>query len=199
VVDVFTVGLLGGLRPWHGLSLLAEAFAHLHARWPSSRLLVVGDGSERRGFESALSAHGVRHVTELTGAVAPHDVPGLLASMDAAVAPYERQAEFYFSPLKVYEYMAAGLPVVASRVGQVAEVIRHRESGLLCPPGDAVSVAEALARLAADPALRARLGAKARRCVLADHTWSGVAERILRLAAESLRERRGTAAALGGV
>ena len=198
VADLFTVGFLGGLRPWHGLSLLAAAFAHLHARCPSSRLLVVGDGPERGGFESALTAHGVRQVTELTGAVAPHEVPGLLASMDAAAAPYASHPDFYFSPLKVYEYMAAGLPVVASRVGQVAEAIRHHENGLLCPPGDAASMGAALARLAADPALRRRLGTKARQSVMTDHTWSDVAERILHLAAESLWERRGrTAAAIG--
>ena len=188
--DAFTVGFLGGLRPWHGLTLLAEAFAEFHAGRPSSRLLVVGDGPERAGFESALTTHGVRAVTELTGAVTPDDVPGLLASMDAAVAPYAPQSRFYFSPLKVYEYMAAGLPVVASRVGQIAETIRHRETGLLCPPGDATCMAEALERLAADPALRARLGANARQHVLADHTWSGVAQRILLLANESLEERR---------
>jgi glycosyltransferase involved in cell wall biosynthesis len=197
--DAFTVGFLGGLRPWHGLALLAEAFARFHARRPSSRLLVVGDGPERDSLESTLSRHGVRHVTELTGAVAPDDVPGLLASMDAAMAPYAPQSQFYFSPLKVYEYMAAGLPVVASRVGQVAEIIGHRETGLLCPPGDPACMAEALERLAADPTLRTRLGTKARQRVLADHTWSGVAERILLLAAESLEERRARdVAALGG-
>jgi glycosyltransferase involved in cell wall biosynthesis len=187
---VFTVGFLGSLKPWHGLSILAEAFARLHRHFPASRLLVVGDGPERPAFEDELVRHGVRPRTELTGAVAPHEVPGLLASMDAAVAPYPPQPRFYFSPLKLYEYMAAGLPVVASRIGQVAEAIRHGEDGLLCTPGDADGIAEALGRLAAAPALRARLGAKARRRVLAERTWSAVAERILLLAAESLRERR---------
>jgi len=190
VPDVFTVGFLGGLRPWHGLYLLAAAFTRFHAEWPSSRLLVVGDGPERGGFESALSAHRVRHHAELTGSVAPHEVPGLLASMDVAVAPYAPRPQFYFSPLKIYEYMAAGLPIVASKVGQVAETLRHGESGLLCPAGDAGCMAEALGRLAADPALRVRLGTKAREQVLAGHTWRRVADRILLLAAESLRERR---------
>lgn len=200
VGDVFTVGFLGGLRPWHGLSLLADSFARFHARRPSSRLLVVGDGPECSDFEAALSARGVRGAAELTGAVEPHEVPGLLASMDVAVAPYAPLSQFYFSPLKVFEYMAAGLPVVASRVGQVAEVVRHGETGLLCPPGDAACVAEALGRLAADPALCARLGATARRRVRADHTWSAVADRILRLATQgprALRDR--TAAGVGSI
>ena len=195
--EVFTVGFVGSLRPWHGLSVLADAFARLHARWPASRLLVVGDGPERASFESALDRLGLRHAAELTGAVAAHRVPGLLASMDAAVAPYPPQADFYFSPLKVYEYMAAGLPVVASRIGQIADAIRDGESGLLCPPGDAENIAYALGRLAADAALRTRLGAEARRQVLAQRTWGAVAERILLLAIESLRERRDRDVAAG--
>jgi len=194
---VFTVGFLGSLKPWHGLSILADAFARLHDDVSASRLLVVGDGAERCAFEDELVRHGVRHRTELTGAVGPHEVPGLLASMDAAVAPYPPRTQFYFSPLKLYEYMAAGLPVVASRIGQVAEAICHGEDGLLCAPGDAEGIAQALGRLAAAPALRERLGARARQRVLAERTWSAVAERILLLAAECLSERRSIAVEAG--
>ena len=191
---VLTVGFLGSLKPWHGLAALAEAFALLHERRPASRLLVVGDGPERAAFESALARRGVREAAELTGAVSPDAVPGLLASMDIAVAPYPPQPGFYFSPLKVYEYMAAGLPVVASGIGQIEEAIRDGASGLLCPPGDPQAFAGALLRLADDPALRARLGQAARRSVLADHTWSAVAERIIGLAREAVNRRRHIAA-----
>jgi glycosyltransferase involved in cell wall biosynthesis len=113
-------------------------------------------------------------------------VPRLLARADAAAAPYPQLGRFYFSPLKVYEYMAAGLPVVASRVGQPVGVIRHRQNGLLCPPGDAAALAGALGELRADPGLRLRLGAAAREAVLREHTWAAVARRILRLAETAL-------------
>jgi glycosyltransferase involved in cell wall biosynthesis len=182
---VFTVGFLGSLKPWHGLALLAEAFARLRARRPASRLLVVGDGPGRAAFESALAERGAREAAELTGSVPPEAVPGLLASMDVAVAPYPPQAEFYFSPLKVYEYMAAGLPVVASRIGQIEEAIRDGVDGVLCPPGDGPALAAALLRLADEPALRARLGGAARQIVIAERTWSAVAERIVSLAGEA--------------
>jgi glycosyltransferase involved in cell wall biosynthesis len=178
----FTVGFVGSLKPWHGLPVLAEAFALLRRGGTGSRLLVVGDGGERRAVEADLAARGVAGDALFTGAVAPDEVPGLLASVDVAVAPYPPQPRFYFSPLKVYEYMAAGRPVVASRVGQVAELIEDGVTGLLCPPGDPAALAAALERLRGEPGLRARLGEAARAAVRRDHTWAAVARRILRLA-----------------
>jgi glycosyltransferase involved in cell wall biosynthesis len=102
--------------------------------------------------------------------------------MDVAAAPYPPLAHFYFSPLKVYEYMAAGLPVVASRIGQLAELVAEGVNGLLCQPGDPAALAAALGRLRAEPELRNRLGRAARATVLRKHTWDAVARRILRLA-----------------
>jgi glycosyltransferase involved in cell wall biosynthesis len=101
--------------------------------------------------------------------------------MDVAVAPYPPQPNFYFSPLKVYEYMAAGLPVVASRIGQLAELIHDGIDGLLCPPGDAMSLARALEQLQQAPQLRASLGLAARESVLHNYTWHAVAQRIFQL------------------
>jgi glycosyltransferase involved in cell wall biosynthesis len=178
----FTVGFVGTLKPWHGLTTLVEAFALLQRDSTNARLLVVGDGPERSRLEADLAQRGLRDSALFTGAVAPHMVPGLLASMDVAVAPYPKLTNFYFSPLKVYEYMAAGLPIVASRVGQLVELLRHEETGLLYPPGDAPALAAALQRLRTDGALRKRLGSAARAIAFQKHTWAAVARRIIGLA-----------------
>jgi glycosyltransferase involved in cell wall biosynthesis len=101
--------------------------------------------------------------------------------MDVGVAPYPQAADFYFSPLKVYEYMAAARPVVASRVGQVARLVEDGVTGVLCPPGDAAALAAALARLHRDPLERERMGRAGRELVLREHSWDAVVGRILRI------------------
>jgi glycosyltransferase involved in cell wall biosynthesis len=187
----FTVGFVGTLKPWHGLDVLLAAFALLRREAPEARLLIVGDGPERAAVELRAAELGLGDAVRLTGAVTPDRVPGLLAAMDVGTAPYAAAADCYFSPLKLFEYMAAGLPVVASAAGQVADVIEHERNGLLCSPGDAAALAAALGRLRADRALGARLGAAARRDALARHTWDAVAGHILALAsAPSGRQER---------
>lgn len=179
----FTIGFLGTLKPWHDVATLIDALAALRAdSLPDARLLIVGDGPERPALESRLAALGLGDAAAFTGALPPAEVPAALARMHAAVAPYAGAGPFYFSPLKLYEYMAAGLPVVASRVGDLAEVVSEGRTGLLVPPDDPAALAAALARLGHDPALRQRLGHAARTEVLAHHTWQGVAGRVLALA-----------------
>jgi glycosyltransferase involved in cell wall biosynthesis len=178
----FTVGFAGSMKPWHGLGTLLEAFARLHAGNPNSRLLLVGDGAGREPLAADAASRGLARAVHFTGAVPPADVPGLLASMNVGVAPYPKMTNFYFSPLKVYEYMAAGRPVVASRVGQLEQLILPEVNGLLVPPGDVAALAAGLERIWREPKLGLRLGQAARAEVLRHHTWDGAVGRILQVA-----------------
>src|SRR5262249_11985280 len=171
---VFTVGFLGTLKAWHGLPVLIEAFDLLHARFPDTRLLIVGDGPERQRLVADVESRGLSSVVLFAGAVAWDTVPAWLASMDVAVAPYPWLESFYFSPLKVYEYLAAGIPVVASRSGQLEQLIEAGVNGLLTPPEDAGALAASLELLLTDAQLRKRLGSAGRVKVLREHTWDCV-------------------------
>ncbi|HYP20271.1 MAG TPA: glycosyltransferase family 4 protein, partial [Chloroflexia bacterium] len=91
----FTVGFVGTLKPWHGLPVLVEAFDLLCRRRHDARLLVVGEGPEREMMQAELERRGLLRHARFTGAVAPHEVPQLLAEMDAAVAPYPERSDFY--------------------------------------------------------------------------------------------------------
>ncbi|MWV60280.1 glycosyltransferase family 4 protein [Rathayibacter sp. VKM Ac-2754] len=169
-----TVGFVGTLKPWHGVGTLLDAAARLERG--VVRLVVVGDGPEGAALREQALRLGLD--VEFTGAIDPEDMPRQLARIDIGVAPYGA-GDDYFSPLKVYEYLAAGLPVVASRVGQVPRIVRHGETGLLVDPHDASALAEALRSLAADPALRRRMSAAARATAVAEHDWTRVLGRIL--------------------
>ncbi|MCK7583053.1 MAG: glycosyltransferase family 4 protein [Chromatiales bacterium] len=177
--DVPTLGFVGSLKPWHGLDRLIDAFAVFRHRHPASRLLIVGDGPERTACEERAAAMGLNASLIFTGAVPAEKVPEWLAAIDIAVAPYPPSVGFYFSPLKVYEYMAAGRAVVAGRIGQIDGLIEDGVTGRLYPPGDPGALVEVLDQLARSPEQRARLGAAACAKVSAEHTWRSVAQRIL--------------------
>lgn len=179
--DDFVIGFVGTLKPWHGLTTLLESFAQLAQQTGAARLLIVGDGPERERLDREVAARHLENRVHFTGAVSPDEVPGLLASMDVAVAPYPPLTNFYFSPLKLYEYMAAGLPIVASRIGQIEEVIQHEVTGVLVPPGDAIALTIALHELQLHPARRVRLGRAARE-IVQRHTWDDLVARIFALA-----------------
>lgn len=177
----FVVGFVGTLKPWHGLEGLIEAFARLHQRHHDTELLIVGDGPQRPAIERQLKTLRCSSRVHLTGAMPPPAVPGLIAAMDVAVAPYAALDDFYFSPLKVYEYMAAGRPVITSGIGQLAELFVPGVNGLLYPAGDVAALTNAMAQLYAQPALRHRLGQAARETVLRGHTWDQIAARVIAL------------------
>jgi glycosyltransferase involved in cell wall biosynthesis len=140
---------------------------------------VLGSGPEARRI-SSLAEHYPGRVT-LKDGIPHHDVPRHLRAMDIAVAPYPALEPFYFSPLKVLEYMAAGRAIVASKAGQISELIRDGQTGTLVEPGNASQLAEAIRRLGADPALRQSLGSKAREEALRSHRWTDRAMRITEL------------------
>lgn len=178
-----TIGFLGTLKPWHGLATLVEAWALLRAQKPQANLLIVGDGPEYESVKNRIDSLGLSDGVTFSGAVQPDEVPQWLGKMDIAVAPYPYMEHFYFSPLKIYEYMAAGIPVVATRVGHLESVVSDGINGVLVEAENPKAMADRLAALLDNPGELRRLGAAARQTAEEQHSWLAAVENILRIAA----------------
>ncbi|HEY0485769.1 MAG TPA: glycosyltransferase family 4 protein [Mycobacteriales bacterium] len=172
--DEVLVGTVTSVVGYEGLDTLVDAVVELRGRGVPVRLLVVGDGVARPALERRARALGA--AVTFTGRVAPAEVRRHHAALDVFVVPRrdERVCRLV-TPLKPVEAMASGLPVVASDLPALSELVRHEESGLLVPPERPDALARALQRLAADPRLRSSLGAAGREHVAGRRTWSRVA------------------------
>jgi glycosyltransferase involved in cell wall biosynthesis len=181
------LGFVGFVRDWHGLDHVVRAMAAYRGARPLA-LQVVGDGPARAGLEKLAAELGIADRVRFTGLAARDAVPGMIAGFDIALQP---ASVAYASPLKVFEYMAAGRAIVAPDQPNLREVLRQGETAILFDPGKPEAMWQAVLRLAEDPALRQRLGEAARAEI--DHrdlTWAGNARRALALATEELGRMR---------
>ncbi|GAB4544492.1 MAG: hypothetical protein Kow0063_38190 [Anaerolineae bacterium] len=176
------VVFVGSFYHWHDVATLLDAFSLVLEAHPEARLVLVGDGSQRETMMKRAADIGLGDTVQFTGLVGHEEVPRLMAAADVAVAPYPAmERDLWLSPMKLFEYMASGVAVVASHVGQLADVIQDGGNGLLVPPGDAPAMAAALKRLLNDPALRLRLGQQARQDAVEKHSWAHYVSRLERV------------------
>jgi glycosyltransferase involved in cell wall biosynthesis len=179
LIDTFVVGWVGSFRGFHGLDSLVEAFGVLHARVPRTRLLLGGTGAELANVRDHAARLGIEDAVVLPGAIAHLDMPELVAAMDVAVVSARPGSGFHYSPLKLREYMASGVPTVAPRLGEVPRTVRDGEDALLYPAGDAEALAAQLLRVYDDEALRSSLATRGRELVIATATWDVRLEELL--------------------
>jgi glycosyltransferase involved in cell wall biosynthesis len=158
------------------------------------KAVLIGDGPELSRVRQA--AEGIAGVT-ITGALAHGEIPARLAAADVGVAPFDvsahapLQLEFYWSPLKIFEYMASGLPVITPRIERLTRIVRDGREGLLYDPAQPGSLAAALER-ATVPALRSELGAAARARAVERFSWRShcqAVDRAIRAAHDAHSDR----------
>ena len=175
------IGFAGSAAPWHGLNFLAENLSSFVRTRPDMRdkiiLLLVGDA---RSYRENIP-HIPDAITVITGSVNHDQMPRYLAAMDIFIAPYPPIDPFYFSPLKIFEAMAMGLPVLASAQGQICELIQDGQSGCLYPPGHSKVFLEKLESLIDSRELRSSLGQCGRETMERKYTWRQNASRVLAL------------------
>jgi glycosyltransferase involved in cell wall biosynthesis len=179
--DDVVFGFVSSFITFHGADVLAQAFVEVAQASPQARLVLIGDGDERPRAARILGNLIRERRVVMTGRVAPSDIPLHLAACDVLVSPHvplPGNRRFFGSPTKLFEYMAAGKAIVASDLGQIADVLDDERTALLVDPGNPSALALALNRLSGDRELRERLGRNAQ--VEAQHyTWLGNAQRIV--------------------
>jgi glycosyltransferase involved in cell wall biosynthesis len=189
-VGTLVLGFIGFMRPWHGLDALLRAMArHGDKR---IRLLIVGDGPALPDLRRQAETLGLAGRVRFTGLAAREAIPGLLAGIDIAMQP---KVVPYASPLKIFEYMAAGRAIIAPDQPNIREILRHEATALLFDPAQEGALWEAVLRLVDDTPLRMRLGAAAREEIARrDHTWRANADLLVAWAEADLARRPGAPA-----
>jgi glycosyltransferase involved in cell wall biosynthesis len=185
--DEIIVVFAGAFRAWHGIDHLVDAMVQLsvHARpgHPRFRTILIGDGPERKRIARRIARSGLDAIT-LTGPIPHADMPAALAAADIGAAPFDVEAHrplahtFFWSPLKIFEYMASGLPVVAPDLPRLRAIVGADEGGVLYDPKNPVGLARALERLA-DADLRGALAQGARHRAVSLFSWDTHARRLV--------------------
>jgi glycosyltransferase involved in cell wall biosynthesis len=165
---------------WHGVKYLVMAVKKVAERRKDVQFLFIGDqGLVDLVLETARAESTTGQITFATS-ISHRDMPSYYAACDVLVSPHVHMADgstFFGSPVKVFEYMAMGKPIVASGIGQLGDLLKGK--ALLTEPGDVVGIADAILTLAGDADLRRQLGAAARETCINRLTWKHNAERFI--------------------
>ncbi|MCU0454567.1 MAG: glycosyltransferase [Bacteroidetes bacterium] len=178
----FVAGFVGTFGAWHGVDVLARSIKRAAELVPNIHYLVVGDGALRGEVERIIKEDGVGEHVTLTGSVAHDDIPSFLAACDVLLSPHVQNADgtvFFGSPTKLFEYMGMGLPIIASGVGQIGDIMQDGVNALMMRHRDHEHLAELLGKLSRDPDLSRRLGQKAREDAESKYAWRINASRVI--------------------
>lgn len=177
----FTIGFVGILVRWQRLDVLFRAVRGLQDRFGLSvNVVVIGDGPERRALGELAMDLGLDRAIRFEGRVEHQEVPGLLLGCDVCYSGYSGTASGLVvgSPLKLYEYMAVGRPVVSSAIPEAKEILQDGVTGYLFMPGDVASLEHALSRSYAERDRLPSMGDRARQQILQGHSWTARARQI---------------------
>jgi len=184
--DQVGVGFVGRFGFWRGMHALMAALAEVAAATPRAHFVLIGDGQLMPDVRRFIAERSLGSRVTLTGGLPPAAVPAHVAALDVGLLA---GSPWYSSPIKLFEYGAAGLAVVAPRVPAVAEVLADGSEGLLVEPEDAPALAAAVVALVTDESRRRALGERYRKRVCAEFTWARVAAQVTALLARSPRRR----------
>ncbi len=177
-----TLVYLGGFYPWHGLAILLPALARAHAQGYDLRLTLIGAGVGLEETRRQARALGLEKCVQFVGHLSAEQYAPILAAADIGLSPYCGWKEF--SGLKLFDYKAAGLAVIASGQDGQPATLRHGATGWIVPPCDEDALTAAIVHLAQDEELRRAMGQRARLEAEAFHGWDHTARQLLTIFAQ---------------
>lgn len=180
------VSFVGYLAPWQGVEYLIQAAHIVLEKLPETYFLVVGDGPMKSEWRELAEKLGIANSFIFTGSVPYKDVPLYINSGNLCVVPKKLLMSGY-SPLKLYEYMACGRPVIATKTYGF-EVIEEKKAGLLIDPEDSYDFAEKIMSLLQNKELSFQMGANGRKYVVENHSWESVARRVAQVCKQAIEE-----------
>lgn len=184
------IGFVGSFHYWHGVENLSRIILDTTRHHSNVRFLMVGDGGPlKSSLERFINDNNLLDRVYLTGLVKHEDIPQYIAAMDIVLAPYPKLEFGYYSPVKLYEYLSSGKAVVASRMGQIGEVIRDGENGFLCEPDDTIQMSRKISELIQNPEVIKKVGARAREDVLNHYSWRRRGEQLSALCEAAVSKR----------
>jgi len=180
--DNKVVGYIGSFYEWQGVLDLVKAFSAVVRKCENVHLLMVGDGPDRSRVQETIKELGLESKVTLTGSIPPENVPAYLAAMDVFVIPRPSTIGTETAiPLKLLEAMAAGVPIVATQVGGLTEVLENGLDALLSPPGRDGLLAQNIMLLLNNQTLRTKVRGNASRKVGLWFNWESLAKQLLQL------------------
>ena len=193
IKDRIVLGYVGSYKAWHGIPTSVELIQQLYRKNPRYMLLLIGNGEQYGEIKSSIASKGLQDMVKQIDYVPHEDVPRYTAVFDYAVMTYPDFEGFYFSPLKMYEYMSMGTPVVSTNTGQIGTIIRSGETGELVYPPTVDNFAEAIESLQNSADKYQAVSTAARTEVLRHHSWLGNASQVISVCEELLEKAGGSA------
>lgn len=179
--NVTLIGFVGNLYAWQGVECLLRAIPELMKHDSTIHVVIVGTGAEEVALKQTTRDLKVeKHVT-FTGVIEYKKIPLYINAFDVCVAPWiaERNSAIGLSPLKLYEYLSCGKPVVASRIVGIVDILKENDVGLCVPPDDYYSIAQAVISLLNNPHRMHEMGQRGRDLVVEKYSWKVTAEKVL--------------------
>lgn len=170
------IGFVGGFYPWHGLDLLIDAFSLIHEKVSEAQVMLIGDGPELENIKQKVRRAGLDEKVVFTGRVSHDVLPEMMSRFYVGVMPNSNE---YGSPMKIFEYMALSIPVIAPDYPPIMDVIENGAQGIIFQKSDCTSLKKALEKVLTDDDSHELLSRNARNLIEKTHNWDNNVSKII--------------------